>query len=727
MNDDIRSKPVLRLLSGLVAGLSLNKCDIRLSLLLIIMLILLGGLWIHFSFRFARRPGNEWINGILIMAFYLIMGIQLKSVTANKSHAEETKLHGTFLAEVLAYPLQKEQTNRVEVIILSSNYTDTINTGKNVMVYFKNSDSLILPCISDIILFHGELCSPESPKNPGEFDYASYLRSKGISFTCFLDPGDWITTGRNNRFSLMITGLELREKIWMRISAVQPDNPNLDILCALTLGSKDLLDKETKEAFILTGTMHVLAVSGLHVGLIYMVISALLIFVRRLPGGGILFFFIVISFLWLYALITGMCPSVIRSVIMFSFVILGKTLRKETSVYNSVFLAGFLSLLCRPAWLNDPGFQLSYSAVLAIVFFQPRIFSVFSVKNRLLKWVWELLTVSIAAQLGTLPISLYYFHRFPPYFLMANLIVIPVVTVILAGFIVQLLSLFIPFVFTLVSKFILLLTGILNESVRIIGQLPSPGFENLFILKIQMWLFILIILTVVFFLLYRQKHWIIFNLILILFSVSVNNLRLWKRNTTDYFIVYHIPRYFAAGMYSSGNGIILLSSERNEDQEVLVKFKCGGFHGKYLLFRSEIIELNSLDYNKREFISSVRLPGKNNHLIWFMGKRILFLDDPSYFNYRRSNSPVEADIMVLGGKTKISREGYLNNFSCRMVILSSSIPDYINYDGFHYFFSGPAPLLHDVRISGAWMTMRRHIDNQTVRCIQNYLKSLGIL
>ena len=183
------------------------------------------------------------------------------------------------------------------------------------------------------------------------------------------------------------------------------------MLAALTLGYKDALTPELRESFSTTGAMHVLAVSGLHVGIIFVVLEFLLSFLNRWRFGKRLKPILIIVLLWSYAFITGLSPSVLRSSVMFSCMAFGGVLGRKSNTYNTIFVSAFFLLFFNADLLFDVGFQLSYSAVIAIVYFQPKIAGLLYVRNRFLRWAWDLAAVSLAAQIGTAPFAIFYFHQ----------------------------------------------------------------------------------------------------------------------------------------------------------------------------------------------------------------------------------------------------------------------------------------------------------------------------
>ncbi|NJO90405.1 MAG: ComEC/Rec2 family competence protein, partial [Chloroflexia bacterium] len=221
-------------------------------------------------------------------------------------------------------------------------------------------------------------------------------------------------------------------------SGIQGDE--FAILAALTLGVKDYLSDEIVEAYSDSGAMHVLAVSGLHVGILMAMLNMIFSFFWKRKKLLVLKSIIILVFLWLFALITGLAPSVTRSALMFSFFILSKNSGKRPSSYNSLAAAAFIILLFNPNALFHVGFQLSFLAVISILLFQQKLYRTIDIKNKYLDYFWQLTTVSLAAQIGTTPISIFYFHQFPIYALLTNIIVIPAAAIILNAVILLLIA-----------------------------------------------------------------------------------------------------------------------------------------------------------------------------------------------------------------------------------------------------------------------------------------------
>ncbi|MHB9141736.1 MAG: ComEC/Rec2 family competence protein, partial [Paludibacter sp.] len=281
----------------------------------------------------------------------------------------------------------------------------------------------------------------------------------------------------------------------------------------------DALHPVLRENYSHSGAMHILAVSGLHVGVIYLILSFLLSFLNGNKKLKILKAILIIILLWVYAFLTGLSPSVVRATVMFSFVAFGTCFERKSQIYNTISVSAFLMLLFNPNYLFEVGFQLSYCAVICIVYFQPKIAKWFQPKNKIFRWSWDLLAVSLAAQIGTAPIALYYFHQFANYFLLTNMIAIPVATLIIYFAVALLIVAPVPFISTFLAFILKWLLRFLNFSIETIDNLP----HSISILSFDFWQLVLIIGAILFFALYfeNKKFIPLFGALCLVLSVLV--------------------------------------------------------------------------------------------------------------------------------------------------------------------------------------------------------------
>ena len=262
------------------------------------------------------------------------------------------------------------------------------------------------------------------PLNPQQFDYGRFMENRGVLFQ--VSPSEKEIRLLEHREGTYAGAIEkIHWQIAGKLQRYRFNREELSMVQALFLGYRKAISAETQENFIDAGVVHLLAVSGLHVGLLLLILNFLLSPLDGSSGGKVLKTLLLLLLLWGYALLAGLSPSVVRAVSMFSFLAVGMQLRRQTNAPNTLFLSLLLLVLLRPQWLLEVGFQLSYLAVLSILLLQPELESLLRVRNRLLKYFWSLFTVTLAAQLGVLPLSLFYFHQFPGLFFLSNLLILP--------------------------------------------------------------------------------------------------------------------------------------------------------------------------------------------------------------------------------------------------------------------------------------------------------------
>jgi competence protein ComEC len=283
----------------------------------------------------------------------------------------------------------------------------------------------------DVLLIRGKPRAVPASSNPYAFDYAAFLGLSQIYHQQFVTEDAVAVMAHqllNPLKALSFRVLRYCQSLFVR-RIHHPDARA--VILALVLGQKDTLTCQVSAAYTRTGTMHVLAVSGLHVGILYWCLGLLLGLLKYICTLRWLSAAISLIVLWFYAFVTGLSPSVLRAVTMFSFMVMASMLGRKRNTYNTLAASAFLLLCWDPMLLFSVSFQLSYLAVLGIVYLQPRIYGTFTLSNRILDKLWLFSSVSIGAQAATVPLSLYYFHQFPTYFVVANWVVVPAALVIL--------------------------------------------------------------------------------------------------------------------------------------------------------------------------------------------------------------------------------------------------------------------------------------------------------
>lgn len=349
--------------------------------------------------------------------------------------------------------------------------------------------------------------------NPYEFDYDGWLRGQGIAAVCYVRSGEWQKISHEPIKGLKAAAESCQRWIVSRFQLVDIEGEELGIVSALVAGDKFYLQPETRQRWSVAGASHVLAVSGLHVGIVYGSLEWLLTLFGLFPvlyhqkWRRWLNMIVLLTALWIYAFVTGLSPSVIRACVMFSLFAFSRALGRDSNTYNILFAAAFLTLLFSPQSLFNISFQLSYSAVLSIVFFHKQFGTLCHPRFFVLKWAWELLLVSVSAQIGTLPFTLYYFSQTANYFALTNFFIIPMAQLLLYTVI-----LFLPLSFCVAGKWIGWLLAkelwLTNEVLDAIGKLPGASLQVSIPLPVAGMLVLFVLLSGAW-LVYRRWQWIV--------------------------------------------------------------------------------------------------------------------------------------------------------------------------------------------------------------------------
>jgi len=398
----------------------------------------------------------------------------------------------------------KEKESAVQLALRLEEGTDSLEVlnGQLLWTHLRLDSADLAPTVGQLIWIKTKISALPKVSNPGAFDFGAYLLQKGYVGQIFLRSGQWGLLKKEGRRPALIK--RWRTYLLEEIESWHWQKENEAVFKALILGYKNELSKDLKADFAAAGAMHLLAVSGLHVGIVYLLLSYFLLALRYFKNLQIARSVLLIAAIWLYALISGASPSVLRSATMFSIMAAVQNLERPGSSFRAIFLSAFILLLYNSAWLFDLGFQLSYSALLGILIWQPKIESLIKTRFKPITWLNKLLSVSLAAQIGTLPLSLYYFHQFPTYFWLSNIAMIPLVTVLMyAGFILLLLgqAASLPILYNLLETLLSWLIY-LNEKI---AELPLALLSNISFNGVQAIILGALVIALSIFLLHKRK------------------------------------------------------------------------------------------------------------------------------------------------------------------------------------------------------------------------------
>jgi len=339
-----------------------------------------------------------------------------------KEKLKNTASNDRYVADVISLNKQKSY-GKIILNIRKDTVVPTIDIGTHLKV-------------------NGYLYPNREANNPNQFDFGNYLENQQIYAQVYTDASD-IKIGTVADKTVAYYASRFRNKIIRNLERNHFNRKELSVVVALLLGQQQDISPDVVRDYQYAGAVHVLSVSGLHVGFILLFITFLLKPFSNTPRASLFKLLIVLLALWSFGIVAGLAPSVVRSVTMFSFVAVGMFLRRSINIYNTLAVSILVILLFQPSFLFDIGFQLSYVALFFIVWLQPLLSSLWSPKNKILTYLWDIITVSFAAQIGTFPISIYYFHQFPGLFFVTNLVILPGMSIILAlGVVVMMLAAF---------------------------------------------------------------------------------------------------------------------------------------------------------------------------------------------------------------------------------------------------------------------------------------------
>jgi competence protein ComEC len=382
----------------------------------------------------------------------------------------------------------------------------------------------------------------------------------------FLKDNQWRKINSRPAFSIIHFALNIRSKLLEILQQNNIQDDELSVAAGMLLGVRDILSPELHQAYAGAGAMHILCVSGLHVGIIFMILNWLLGVLNYRKNGKLVKAIIIMLAIWFYALLTGFSPSVVRASTMFSFIIVGQNLNRHVNIFSSLSSSAFVLLIVDPTLLFDLGFQLSYAAVVSIVILQKPIASIWVPNNKLLFSIWQLIAVSIAAQIGTAPLSLYYFHQFPNLFIITNLIVIPAAYIIINLGILVLAFSFAPPVSAFLGKILSSILHFLNYLIINIEQLEFAVSRNIYISPTVFVFLILLIIFASIWILLKKRRLIFVNLFLLIGILTALLFNFDKRNE---FIIYQSNRNIYMAIYSNRQAWIICDTSVYNKPEIM--------------------------------------------------------------------------------------------------------------------------------------------------------------
>ncbi|PXY01612.1 hypothetical protein DF185_09070 [Marinifilum breve] len=555
----LRQYPFLRVLFFLIVGIfiaELFETYNKLTLILLLLGIVLMILFVLIP-KLKKSYKMRSIFGLIMIILYTSLGVFRTQVVQESMFLSEVDSCEAYQLKLIENPVEKANTfSCVARITESVNKNYTTKETANIILYFKKDSIINQLNVGDLILVNSKIERVKNAGNPNEFDYAGYLKTRHILYSSYVNTTNWIKLPTDHQMNIRALAWKWRDQLLQIYRDNGITNESFDILAALTLGYKTSLDPEVRKAWADAGAMHVLAVSGLHVGIIYLIMSYLLGFLLKIKYGRWIRSVLLLIILWLYALLTGLSPSVMRAACMFSFIVVGEAMRRKGGVFNSLAASAFFLLLYNPYLLFTVGFQFSYLAVVGIVFLQPKFDKLFFIRNPILNKLWQLTTVAIAAQIATFPLTIYYFNQFPSYFLLSGYVVI-----LMAGILIYLSALLlilsqVEILSNLLSWILQHLIKILNQIIIWIQELPGAVIHSVSFSSFQVVILYALIISLIFIVILKRKFAVYSLMILLIFFQIPELLKQFQPKKQE-LIIFNAGRNALIG-FRSGNQVSYL-------------------------------------------------------------------------------------------------------------------------------------------------------------------------
>jgi competence protein ComEC len=624
--------------------------------------------------RFDKpRSRNHWLFGILASVFLFTTGynsVLLHTEILRPTHFSNTACKGTYLAMV-SEPLQEKDHSYKTILQIKGirKGNSILKAEGRVLTYFAKDSIIKPPTEGSTIVFSGTMQEISPPQNPGAFDYKKYMATSNVYHQVYLNRLSWKMLEKPQGFSLYRTAHAVSRNFVKTLNDNGLKGQEFAVAAALLLGQNDMLDNETRQAYSGSGVTHILSVSGLHVGVIFIIINFLLGFMKKKGRQLFLKTFLILATIWAYALLTGMSPPVLRSAAMFTFISIGNASRRYVHIINSLAVSAMLLLLIDPLMISNIGFQLSYLAIVGIVFFNKPIADLWNPGNKIADEIWGLIAVSLAAQLATAPLTMLYFHQFPAYFIPANLIAIPLSFLAIYSGVAVLATSAIP----LISSFLGLITNyllfFLNYSVGFIERLPYSVLSITNIFNQEMILLYLILISLLLLFYYKRKGIVFITLGLGLLLSASFSLTEIKRHEQRKIIFYSSGKQSAIG-FLNGKEETLFADTALMSDKTACKFQLDGAKAVYGVTTATVFATAPSDEYQskiKENAGSLRCSG--NHLL-FQGKRIVIIDSlpKPYKNVSR----LYTDFLVIRHSPKFHIDDLRKLYQTGMIIIDGS-------------------------------------------------------
>ena len=621
-----------------------------------------------------KHQRHSWFFGAIMACYLFLAGYSLARVheaEVQKDYYRNFQADASYyVARIYDYPTERPNSIRT-VLELEYQFGDSLPSrpvsGK-VMAYFPKSDSAFALHYGDLIAIPAPIREVTPPLNPEEFDYRAYLERKGITGQVYLKDEDWIDLQANDANPIYAFSYRFRDILLASLQRSGLSDDEFGVAAAILLGYDDNLADEVRKNYVAAGSMHILCVSGMHVGIIYLLASFLLGFLNRKKWQKSLKQVLLLALIWFYALIAGLSPSILRASLMISFVIIGEIIHRKGFIINSIAASAFILLCINPNNLFEIGFLLSYSAVMGIVVLQRPIYNLLYIKNKLLDKVWQITTVALAAQISTIPFTLFYFQQFTTYFWLSNLFMTPISFIVVISGMVLLLVSWIPYLSTLVGYLVWGAVYVMNWVVAKIESIPYSIIKGLYVNDFEFAILLVALLLLMLTFIMQKRRMFIAMLAALMVVMASVTIRLYSSDHQQGMTAFSLRNHTAIDFVRGGEHVLLADSTLMADESTVDYSLKGAWSKHYLSHHPQVIGF------EEDFANDYLC--KKSDLVSFDGKLLAIWDGQQRKDSLSYRLPV--DYLLVMGKQKPDVQSIVNSYDSKLLVIDGSVPRYLS-------------------------------------------------
>lgn len=607
----------------------------------------------------AQRYRFAWVGGAGVCLFLFSSGCLLSWYKDARNDPRWLGRHqnsdALFIATLGEPLVEKTRSWKAEASVTHMFHGKTMfAVSGNVLLYFRKDSTRPALTYGTRLIIHKPLQEINGATNPGGFDYRRYCLFQGVTHQVFLQPKDYrvLPGDYSNTFQKMV--YPLQANILAVLREYIEDGKAAGLAEALLIGYKNDLDKTLVQSYTNTGVVHVIAISGLHIGLIYWLLLLVLKPVQRLPVGRWLQPLLIIGGLWGFSLLAGAQASVLRSALMFTCLVIAKSIQRNSSGFNTLALSAFLLLCYNPFWLWDVGFQLSYAAVLSIMIFGKAVYNWWFIKNRLLDHLWQLNAVTFAAQILTLPFTLYHFHQFPVYFPLTNVVAVPLSSLVVLGEILLCAISFAQSMATCIGCVLGWLINMMNGYIESIEAIPGSLVDSIPFSLVEAIMTIILIGLIS---LWLQEKWkcgrqYSIALTAALVGTIISNYQIAANQSA--IVVYHVPGMQAIDFIQGSRHVF------RGDTSLTTGNSITNFHLKPARVQFRVSPVGSLD----DLLIS-------KPFVLYRGLRILLID--TNYLYQPFEPGLPVDLAIISGNPRLYIRQLVKSFHIKQIVFDASV------------------------------------------------------